>query len=92
MDVSLLRTAHEDFLTVAAGGGFAAPPAGEWDAEWLLAHVAAADAAIASVALAAAGGQRSSYDNRARELGDLVAGIGRFHLPLHAQQLAGLRS
>ncbi len=65
MDVRLLRKAHEDFLTVAAGGGFAAPPAGEWDAERLLAHVAAADAAIASVALAVAGGQRSSYDNRA---------------------------
>ena len=114
----------------------------------------ATDATIASVALAVAGGQRSSYDNRAsldewnlrrivaecgdvagltdfvrvqgqlfcavadalpesarsvlipvliisgdelivdepRELGDLIEGIGRFHLPLHAQQLAGLRS
>jgi hypothetical protein len=25
-----------------------------------------------------------------RQLGDLVEGIGRFHLPLPAQQLAGL--
>jgi len=154
MDVSLLRTAHEDFLKVAAGGGFGPPPAGQWDAERLLAHVAAADATIASVALAVVGGQRPSYDNRAsldewnlrrivaecgdvagltefvrdqgqlfcavadampesarsvlipvliisanelivdqpRELGDLVESIGRFHLPLHARQLAGLRS
>jgi hypothetical protein len=65
MDVAAMRTAHEDFLAVVAGGGFGPPPPGEWDAERLLAHVAAADAAIASVALAVAGGQRAAYDNRA---------------------------
>ena len=154
MDVSALRTAHDDFLEVAAVGGFGAPPAGEWDAERLLAHVAAADATIASVALAVAGGQRASYDNRPsldewnlrrivaecgdlagltefirvqgelfcaiaaalpqsarsvripvliisadelivdepRSLGDLIEGVGRFHLPIHAQQLSGLRA
>ena len=63
MDVRALRQAHEDFLEVAKAGGFGPPP-GEWDAERLLAHVAAADAAIASVALAVAAGQRSAYDNR----------------------------
>jgi len=65
MDVTALRKAHEDFLAVAAGGGFGPPPAGEWDAARLLAHVGAADAAIASVALAVTGGQRAAYDNRA---------------------------
>ena len=64
MDVRALRQAHEDFLEVAKAGGFGLPPPGEWDAERLLAHVAAADAAIASVALAVAAGQRSAYDNR----------------------------
>ena len=64
MDVRALRQAHEDFLEVAKAGGFGPPPPGEWDAERLLAHVAAADAAIASVALAVAAGQRSAYDNR----------------------------
>jgi hypothetical protein len=153
MDVALLEKAHEDFLSVVAEGGFGPPPPGEWDAERLLAHVAAADATIAAVALAVTGGERPAYDNRPtldewnlrrivagcgglpglteffrtqgqlfcaiaaavpeqawsvlvpvlivsgdelvvdepRSLGDLVAGIGRFHLPLHAQQLAGLR-
>jgi hypothetical protein len=58
MDVAALRTAHEDFLAVATAGGFGPPVHGEWDAERLLAHVAATNAAIiASVALAAAGGQ-----------------------------------
>jgi len=65
MDVAALRTAHEDFLAMATAGGFGPPAHGEWDAERLLAHVAATDAAIASVALAAAGGQRAAYDNRA---------------------------
>ena len=64
MDVRALRQAHEDFLEVAKAGGFGPPPPGEWDAERLLAHVAAADAAIASVGLAVAAGQRSAYDNR----------------------------
>ena len=64
MDVRALRQAHEDFLEVAKAGGFGPPPPGEWDAERLLAHVAAADAAIASVALAVAAGQRAAYDNR----------------------------
>jgi len=65
MDVTALRQAHEEFLAVATGGGFGPPPAGEWDAGRLLAHVAATDAAIASVALAVTGGQRAVYDNRA---------------------------
>jgi hypothetical protein len=65
VDVSALRKAHEDFLAVAEGGGFGPPPAGEWDAERLVAHVGLTDAAIASVALAALAGQRPSYDNRA---------------------------
>jgi len=64
MDVRALRQAHEDFLEVAKAGGFEPPPPGEWDAERLLAHVAAADAAIASAALAVAAGQRPAYDNR----------------------------
>jgi hypothetical protein len=154
MDVTGMRKSLGEFLAVAAEGGFGPPPAGEWDAERLLAHVAAADAAIASVALAVIGGERASYDNRTsldewnlhrivaecgglsgltdfvrvqgqlfcsvaaalpesarsvlipvliisgdemvvdepRSLFDLVEGIGRFHLPMHTQQLAGLRS
>ena len=64
MDVRALRQAHEDFLEVAKAGGFGPPPPGEWDAERLLAHVAAADTAIASAALAVAAGQRPAYDNR----------------------------
>ena len=154
IDIQALRQAHEEFLDVAKAGGFGPPPPGEWDAERLLAHVAAADAAIASVALAVTGGQRAAYDNRASldewnlrrivteaggldglielvqtqgrlfcevagalpesaaavlipvlivsndelivdepwSLADLVGGIGGFHLPRHAAQLAGLRS
>ena len=153
MDVTELSKAHEEFLAVAEAGGFGPPPAGEWDAGRLLAHVAVADAAIASTALAVIGGERAVYDNRASldewnlsrvvgecggmapliefvraqgrllgavaaelsesagsvlipvlivsgdqlvvdepwSLADLIAGIARFHLPQHAEQLARLR-
>jgi hypothetical protein len=65
IDIGALRAAQEEFLAEAERGGFGAPPPAEWDAERLIAHVAAADAAIGSVALAVAGGQRMVYDNRA---------------------------
>lgn len=64
MDTSSLRTAYEEFLAVAQEGSFGLPPSPEWTAEQLLAHIAAGDAAIASVALAVAAGQRPGYDNR----------------------------
>jgi hypothetical protein len=64
MNVEKLRAAHEDFLAVAEAGRFGAAPPGEWDAGRLLAHVASADASIASAALAVAAGQRPAYDNR----------------------------
>lgn len=153
IDVAALQAAHDDFLTAAKDGGFGPPPAGEWDAERLLAHVALTDAHIAATALAILAGERPGYDNRVtldewnlsgvveragglssmidflrrqgrlfcdvaaelpepvlsvqlpvlivsgdavvidepRTLETLVAGVGRTHLPLHAQQLASLR-
>jgi hypothetical protein len=80
MDVARLHRAHEQFLDVVAEGGFGAPPPGEWDAERLLAHVAATDMAAASLALATASGQRPAYDNRSSldewNLRRLVASAG----------------
>jgi hypothetical protein len=64
MDVTKLRQAHHDFLAVAEAGGFGLPPAGEWDADRILAHVAVADMSGATAALAIAAGQRPAYDNR----------------------------
>jgi hypothetical protein len=64
MDVTSLRQAHDDFLAAAQAGGFGPPPAGEWDADRILAHVALGDISGAAVALAVAAGQRPVYDNR----------------------------
>jgi hypothetical protein len=64
MDVTRLRKAHDDFLAVAAAGGFGPPPAGEWDADRILAHVALGEMSGAAAALAIAAGQRAVYDNR----------------------------
>ena len=74
IDIHALRQAHEEFLDVAKAGGFGPPPPGEWDAGRLLAHAAAADAAIASIALAVTGGQRAAYDNRASLTSGTCAG------------------
>lgn len=80
IDIGALREAHEEFLNQAASGGFGSPSPGEWDAERVIAHVAAVDAAIGSVALAVAGGQRIAYDNRAsldeQNLRRIVTGCG----------------
>ncbi len=64
LDTAGLRRAYADLDGVARGGGFGPPPPGEWDAEHTLAHIASADAGIASAALAIASGLRPTYDNR----------------------------
>ena len=64
MDVTRLRKAHDEFLAVASAGGFGPPPAGEWDADRILAHVALGEMSGAAAALAIAAGQRAVYDNR----------------------------
>jgi hypothetical protein len=64
MDVSMMRKAHDGFLAVAAAGGFGPPPAGEWDADRILAYVALGEMSGAAAALAIAAGQRVVYDNR----------------------------
>jgi len=64
MDVASMRKSVGEFLAVAEDGGFGPPPAGEWDAERNLAHVASALASGAAAALAIASGQRVVYDNR----------------------------
>jgi hypothetical protein len=107
MDVTRLRQAHDEFLAVAEAGGFGPPPAGEWDAGRILAHVALGEASGAAAALAIAAGQRAVYDNRpsldewnlrrmvrqasGAPLRSLLAGFGEVHLPAHAEQLRGLR-
>jgi hypothetical protein len=152
-DTTGLRRAYTELDGVARDSSFGAPPHGEWDAEHMLAHIASADASVASAALAIAAGLRPVYDNRInidesnlrriirqagglpgltdlvrrngallcsiaaqlsgeqldvqlpvlivsgdhvlvdepRPLRSLIEGIGRVHLPAHAQQLRDLR-
>jgi hypothetical protein len=59
-----MRKSVGEFLAVADDGGFGQPPAGEWDAERILAHAASALASGTAAALAIASGQRPVYDNR----------------------------
>lgn len=66
MDTDTLRQAYEALLDAAAtiDGQPTAPPAGEWDADEILAHIALVDAATLALGYAIAAGGNASYDNR----------------------------
>ncbi|MFI1763483.1 hypothetical protein ACH41H_15755 [Streptomyces sp. NPDC020800] len=69
MDTAPLWDAYRALLDAAAtvdgsGGTSPAPPAGEWNADQILAHVALVNAATISAVSAVAAGARTTYDNR----------------------------
>lgn len=69
MDTAPLRDAYRALLDAAAtvdgsGGTSPAPPAGEWNADQILAHVTLVNAATISAVSAVAAGARTTYDNR----------------------------
>jgi hypothetical protein len=70
MDTTPLRDAYRAFLDAATvvispGTNRSAPPAGEWDADQILAHVSLISAATIAAASAVASGRNTTYDNRA---------------------------
>jgi hypothetical protein len=68
MDTIRLRDAHRALLdaaaTVSAADPSPAPPAGEWNADQILAHVSLIDAATIAAASCVASGANTTYDNR----------------------------
>lgn len=68
MDTTPLRDAYRALLdaaaTVAGSDDRKAPPAGEWNADQILAHVALVNAATIGATSSVAGGAISTYDNR----------------------------
>lgn len=69
MDTIPLRDAYRALLDAAAvvtspGVSRSAPPAGEWDADQILAHVSLISAATIAAASAVASGRNTTYDNR----------------------------
>jgi hypothetical protein len=66
MDTDALRQAYEALLDAATtmAGKPTAPPAGEWDADEILAHLALVDAGTLALGYAIAAGGLASYDNR----------------------------
>jgi uncharacterized protein YndB with AHSA1/START domain len=63
--LAALAAAYEDFYAEALAGAFAAPPAGEWTAERVVAHVALNDVGLASVARALVVHRPPVLDNEA---------------------------
>ena len=84
MDTAPLRDAYRAFLDAAAvtapGAERAAPPAGEWDADQILAHVSLVSAGTIAAASAVAAGRNPAYDNRlaldAWTIGRVIARAG----------------
>jgi hypothetical protein len=68
MDTTPLRHAYRVFLDAAAvvGSGGTSPvrPAGEWNADQILAHVSLVSAATIAAVSAVASGANTTYDNR----------------------------
>jgi hypothetical protein len=68
MDTAPLRDAYRALLdaaaTVADSGETSPPPAGEWNAEQILAHVAIVTATTIAAASCVASGANTTYDNR----------------------------
>ncbi|BCJ33098.1 hypothetical protein Athai_06010 [Actinocatenispora thailandica] len=66
MDTDTLRQAYDALLDAAASlaGQPTAPPAGEWDTDEILAHVALVDAGTLAAGYAVAAGAHAGYDNR----------------------------
>jgi hypothetical protein len=69
MDTAPLRDAYLALLNAAAtvadsNHAIPAPPAGEWNADQILAHVALVNAATIAAAATVASGAHTTYDNR----------------------------
>jgi hypothetical protein len=68
VDTTPLRDAYRALLDAAAevadSGDTLAPPAGEWNADRILAHVAIVNATTVAAAYAVASGANTTYDNR----------------------------
>ncbi|WP_333775716.1 hypothetical protein [Streptomyces sp. IBSBF 3136] len=69
MDTTPLRDAYRALLDAAAtvadsAGPDPVPPAGEWDADQILAHVSLVTATTLAAVSAVASGARTTYDNR----------------------------
>lgn len=68
MDTDPLRDAYRSLLdaaaTVAASDTVTAPPAGEWNADEILAHVSVVTATTIAAASRVAAGENATYDNR----------------------------
>lgn len=80
MSAADLAAAYEAFFAEAEAGGFGVPPAGEWTAAQVVAHVALNDGALAEVTEAVLAGEPTRFDNtavtRAATLDAHVARIG----------------
>lgn len=75
LDEGLIRlvAAYKGFFDVAELGGFGAPPAGEWSADQVMAHVALNDLAMVRVCQALVHGESARFENQVCQNVDVLA-------------------
>ncbi|GIH06792.1 hypothetical protein Rhe02_48590 [Rhizocola hellebori] len=80
MDTTSLRQGYAELIAEARRGGFGQPPAGEWSAEQIIAHVAANDELLAETTEHVLSGNRRAYYNHdavdTAKLTEIVAAHG----------------
>jgi hypothetical protein len=63
MQTEQLTAAYEAFLAEATVGGFGPPPAGEWNARQVVAHIAVNDGLVAEAIERVLAGEPARFDN-----------------------------
>ena len=80
MNAEELRLAYENVITDAKAATYGRPPAGEWDAELIVAHLIANDGLLAAALGEALAGHSPTYDNHPAcdvdGLSRIVAAVG----------------
>jgi uncharacterized protein YciI len=82
MSSESLQAAYAPFVASLLAGGFGPPPAGEWPADLVAAHVARNNDLIAEAAEKVAAGEAAAYDN--------AVGVDEAELAVYSASVGGL--
>ena len=91
MDTTTLRSAYASLIGEARQGGFGEPPEGEWNADQIIAHVAANDELLATTTRQVLDGAITRLD-RPLPWPAVLRTQAEMHLPRHLDQLRALRA
>ena len=74
-DLSGLQSAYDELFAEFEAGGFGPAPAGQWDAQQVLAHVALNDLAMTRICLGLIHGRERTFENHTCQVPDNLASV-----------------